>query len=135
MVQEEFARRLVARPGGEGYSRLTVKAHYRSHVKLLWRVPPAAFWPPPRVSAAVVRISPQPSPFPVADEGLFLRLVDLLFQHRRKSIGTTLRLVGSDLGLGKGALEAAGPWARLRVEDLTPPQIGQLADALASSKP
>jgi 16S rRNA (adenine1518-N6/adenine1519-N6)-dimethyltransferase len=135
MVQQEFAQRLIARPGGEGYSRLTVKASYRSRVELLWRVRPAAFWPPPGVSAAVVRISPRPPTFPVADEGLFLRLVDFLFQHRRKNIGSTLRLGSTDLGLGPRALEAAGPWARLRVEDLSPPQIGQLADALASSKP
>lgn len=45
MYQREFAERLVAEPGSDDYSRLTVNVHYRASVELLDEVPPTAFFP------------------------------------------------------------------------------------------
>jgi 16S rRNA (adenine1518-N6/adenine1519-N6)-dimethyltransferase len=131
MYQEEFARRLVAAPGSEDYSRLTVKAYCRSRARLVETIPPSAFWPPPRVRSAIAVLEPRPRPFELADPLLFDRLVDVLFQHRRKKIATTLA-AWRDAGLRAPAVV---PFGERRVEELSPEELGTLANALASAPP
>ncbi len=131
MVQREFARRLVAPVSGADYSRLTVKTLHRGRTELLWTVPPSAFWPPPKVSAAVVRFVPRQPPYAPVDEGLFSALVDVLFQHRRKAIATILHMRAADLGLAEG-WEARVPMEvlRSRPQDLSPEELVGLSDNL-----
>lgn len=133
MVQWEFARRLVASPGSPDYSRLTVKSHYRADCQLGPRVPRGAFWPQPSVDAALVALQPRPPPFEVSDEGLYLRLVDLLFQHRRKKVITTLGLVREELGLGYLDLREI-PYGERRPGELSPAELAEVSDALSASK-
>lgn len=136
MVQREFARRLVAPVGTADYSRLTVKAHHRAVTTMLWTVPPSAFWPQPRVSAAVVKLVPRPAPFEPADEAAFLRLVDVLFQHRRKTIRTILSLRARQLGLPSGWEARVPPEVlRARPQDLVPADLARLSDILIPPQP
>lgn len=62
MVQAEFARRLLARPGEFKYGRLAVLAELccgaRRDLALPGKVLPEAFEPPPRVDSAVVCMEP-----------------------------------------------------------------------------
>ncbi len=51
MFQAEVAQRLVAAPGSAAYGRLSVLAQWRCRVRILISLPPAAFTPPPKVSA------------------------------------------------------------------------------------
>lgn len=126
MLQKEFADRMVARPDTDDYSRLSVNVYYRAECRILEKVPRSRFWPAPKVDSAVVELVPRPSPFKVDDERLFFRLVEVLFQSRRKKIGTILRM--------KGYMSAEErtdvPFVDLRVEALSPEQIGQLANAV-----
>ena len=126
MLQKEFADRMVARPGTDDYSRLTVNVFYRADCRILERVPASRFWPAPKVDSAAVEIVPRPAPFAVKSEKLFLSLVDSLFQHRRKKIGTILKMIGMVDAEQKASL----PYVDLRVEALAPQQIGELADAV-----
>jgi 16S rRNA (adenine1518-N6/adenine1519-N6)-dimethyltransferase len=57
MYQMEFAQRMVARPGTEHYSRLSVSAQHRAECKIEFKVSRAAFYPQPKVDSAVVRIA------------------------------------------------------------------------------
>jgi 16S rRNA (adenine1518-N6/adenine1519-N6)-dimethyltransferase len=129
MVQREFADRMAARAGTDDYSRLSVSTYYRARCELLDRVPRSKFWPQPEVDSTVVRLEPRPPPFEVKNERFFHHLVDLLFQHRRKKIGTTLRITGQ---ADKGSIPSL-PHVERRVEELTPEMIGELADAISSS--
>ena len=60
MVQREVGERLAARPGR--MSLLSVKAQLAAAVELVTHVPPAAFFPPPKVAGAVVRLVPRRTP-------------------------------------------------------------------------
>jgi 16S rRNA (adenine1518-N6/adenine1519-N6)-dimethyltransferase len=126
MLQKEFADRMVAAPDTDDYSRLTVNVYYRSECRILEKVPASRFWPQPKVDSAVVEILPRSPPFEVEDEKLFFRLVEILFQQRRKKIGTVLRMKG----LMSAEQRADVPFVDLRVEALTPEQIGELANAV-----
>jgi 16S rRNA (adenine1518-N6/adenine1519-N6)-dimethyltransferase len=126
MVQKEFADRMVAAPDSDDYSRLTVNVYYRAECRIVERVPRSRFWPSPRVDSAVVELIPRPPPFAVLDEKLFYRLVEILFQQRRKKIGTVLRMKGLMLSDQRSLI----PYADMRIEALSPEQIGELADAV-----
>jgi len=125
MVQREFAERMAAPAGDDEYSRLSVNVFYRAECKLLENVPRSRFWPEPEVDSTVVLLTPRPAPFPLRDEKHFLKLVDVLFQQRRKKIGTVLkqkRMLPED--------RTGIPYLDERVERLSPAQIAELSDAL-----
>ena len=90
MYQREFAERLVAKPGSDDYSRLTVNVHYRASAELLDEVPPAAFFPQPKITSSIVRLRPREPPFEVRDEQIFSNVVRALFQHRRQRVRNAL---------------------------------------------
>ena len=134
MYQEEFARRLVARPGDDGYSRLSVKAFVRARSEIVERVPRSAFWPQPKVDSAIVLLEPRPPPFEVKNWGVFDAIVDATFEHRRKKIENSLRLGWQRIAPDPETLEAAlagAPHRSRRPEELAPEEFGELADALS----
>jgi 16S rRNA (adenine1518-N6/adenine1519-N6)-dimethyltransferase len=129
MVQREFAERMAAPAGDDEYSRLSVNVFYRAECKLLENVPRSRFWPEPEVDSTVVLLTPRPAPFPLRDERHFLKLIDVLFQQRRKKIGTVLkqkRMLPED--------RERIPYQDERVERLTPAQIAELSDALTEQR-
>jgi 16S rRNA (adenine1518-N6/adenine1519-N6)-dimethyltransferase len=126
MVQKEFAQRMAAPAGHDDYSRLSVNVYYRAECKLLENVPRSRFWPEPDVDSTVVLLTPRPAPFQVKDEQHFLKLIDVLFQQRRKKIGTVLKMKHM---LPEGKRDEL-PFMDERVERLAPAQIAELSDAL-----
>lgn len=50
----------LSSPGDRWYSRLSVNTHLFSVVEPLFRVPPGAFTPPPRVDSRIVRVRRRP---------------------------------------------------------------------------
>jgi 16S rRNA (adenine1518-N6/adenine1519-N6)-dimethyltransferase len=137
MYQWEFARRMIAKPGTADYSRLTVGVYRRSACEILERVPRNAFQPQPRVDSALVRLEPRPAPFPIADPDRYDAVVDALFQHRRKTVENGLRLGWKAVAKSRDALEAAlpaVPFRTRRVEELSPEDIGRVADAVSVAK-
>jgi 16S rRNA (adenine1518-N6/adenine1519-N6)-dimethyltransferase len=127
MVQKEFADRMAAEAGSDDYSRLSVNTYYRARCELLDHVPRSKFWPQPEVDSTVVSLEPRPPPFKVLNERFFLHLVTLLFQHRRKKIGTVLKMTGQ---ANKASIPSL-PYVEQRVEELSPEMIGELADAIS----
>lgn len=126
MLQKEFADRMVAPPDTDDYSRLTVNVYYRAECRILEKVPKSRFWPAPKVDSAIVELVPRPPPFGVEDERLFFKLVEMLFQNRRKKIGTVLRMRSLIQAEDRSSL----PYMDLRVEALSPEQIGELTNAV-----
>jgi 16S rRNA (adenine1518-N6/adenine1519-N6)-dimethyltransferase len=87
-------------------------------VAVLRQVPPGLFWPRPRVDSAVVRLelrSDRPGPEEVR---AFDRLVDHLFQARRKTLASRLGLLVGGREAAVGLLGELGLDPQDRPEDL-----------------
>ncbi|HET8569626.1 MAG TPA: 16S rRNA (adenine(1518)-N(6)/adenine(1519)-N(6))-dimethyltransferase RsmA [Candidatus Limnocylindria bacterium] len=122
LVQEEVARRIVAREtDAKERGFLSIFAQSFADARIVRRVPPRAFRPPPRVSSAVVvlRTRVVPAFAPLAREP-FLRFVSDVFRHRRKQLRSALgHEAGVDRERATAALAAAGIEPRLRPEELS----------------
>lgn len=91
MLQKEVVDRMAAAPGSKVYGRLSVMLQACCGVTPLFRVPPGAFRPPPKVDSAVVRLLPRPSDeIGIADPTLFARVVRAAFAQRRKTLRNAL---------------------------------------------
>jgi len=108
LVQLEVAERLVAKPGTRDYGFLTVQTQCFTTPELLFRVPPAAFSPPPKVESAAVRLEPRPV---IEDAAGFLEFAGRSFRHKRKTLRNNLRPF-------YGKLVDVWPEARLRAEQI-----------------
>lgn len=92
MLQKEVVQRLAAAPGTKAYGRLSVMVQYECDVEMLFEVPPGAFFPPPKVDSAVVRLVPKRHQQPMAvDLRHFAQLVNQCFQQRRKTLRNCLK--------------------------------------------
>jgi 16S rRNA (adenine1518-N6/adenine1519-N6)-dimethyltransferase len=111
MVQKEVAQRLTARPGGKDYGPISVLLQALCDLSIVDTLPPACFWPQPKVDSAVVKIIRRAAP--LTDDPVSLSaIVHRLFSQRRKQIGAVL---GRDRRLPTGFDPAARP-ERLTVE-------------------
>ncbi|HEY6833953.1 MAG TPA: 16S rRNA (adenine(1518)-N(6)/adenine(1519)-N(6))-dimethyltransferase RsmA, partial [Pseudolabrys sp.] len=93
MFQREVAERIVARPGGKTYGRLSVLAGWRTEAKILFDVAPSAFVPPPKVTSAIVRLTPRPEPL-ACDAKALQRMTEAAFGQRRTMLRQSLKSLG-----------------------------------------
>jgi len=118
MVQKEVADRIVARPGKMSLLAVSVQAY--GEAARVCVVPPAAFYPRPKVSSAVMTIRTHATPLvPAAIEERFFDVVRAGFQQRRKQLHNSLvaNLPVDAVRVGT-ALDAAGIAAELRPQAL-----------------
>jgi 16S rRNA (adenine1518-N6/adenine1519-N6)-dimethyltransferase len=95
MFQSEVAERIIAKPGTKAYGFLSVVAQRTARVGVLFRIPPDAFWPRPRVVSALLRFELGGDGFPdVGDEKIFRTIVRGLLAHRRKTISNNVKRLG-----------------------------------------
>jgi 16S rRNA (adenine1518-N6/adenine1519-N6)-dimethyltransferase len=131
MFQSEVAERLTAKPGTKAYGFLTVVAQRAAKVSVLFRIPPDAFRPRPRVVSALLRFEMRPIEAENAvDEKLFRALVRGLLAHRRKTIGNNIKHLEPS-GLSReavmGALETMGIDPARRAETLGVEEFAELS--------
>ncbi|QRN79492.1 MAG: hypothetical protein JK586_14635 [Nocardiopsis sp. BM-2018] len=122
-----MAERLVAAPGTPAYGSLSLLVAHHGRARIVRRVPPGAFVPPPAVTSAVVAIDvdvARPS------DPRTLAVVRAGFRHRRKTLASNLRLAGVDAEVARAALEAAGVTATVRAEALDLATFRSLAERL-----
>jgi 16S rRNA (adenine1518-N6/adenine1519-N6)-dimethyltransferase len=90
LVQREVARRMVGGPGHESLLSMSIKCY--GTPEALFDVPPSAFWPPPKVQSAAVRIERLPAPFmPRERLPRFFNLLRAGYSEPRKQLHNTLR--------------------------------------------
>ena len=94
LVQKEVAERMVATAGSDDYGALSVNVQAVAVPKMLFRVAPGAFNPPPKVESAVVRIEPRADPVVAeSEEKSYQRFVIDAFGMRRKQLRRVLRSI------------------------------------------
>ena len=135
-VQREVAERIVARPGE--MSLLAVSVQFYGQPRIVARIPAGAFYPPPKVDSAVVRIDvcgkPIPLPGKDVDEAAFFRVVRAGFSQKRKTLRNSL---SAGLGLSPAtvgdSLEKAGVDPRRRAETLSLREWARVAGNLGTA--
>lgn len=127
MVQKEVALRLTAAAGNRVYGALSAWVANFATARYLFTVPPHVFQPRPKVDSAIVRFIPREDP--AWNDAFFLsRTLKLLFQQRRKQIGTILRQWwGDEL---ENWCRAANVDRRVRPEELSPDMLRSLSRLL-----
>jgi 16S rRNA (adenine1518-N6/adenine1519-N6)-dimethyltransferase len=88
MFQREVVERIVAEPGVKERGFLSVIAQNAFEIEYLFDVPPAAFWPVPKVWSAVIRLSPKPKR---ASEDKLREVVSTGFAQKRKTLANNLK--------------------------------------------
>ena len=134
MVQKEAAERICAAPGTRQAGAISYAVAYYAKPQVLFSVQPGSFYPPPKVTSAVIRLEVHPEPpVPVPDEAAYFRLVRAAFGQRRK---TAANAISAGLGLPKAqvtaAMEQAGLPATARPEQLTLEDFCRLQQQMAA---
>lgn len=134
LVQKEVAERLYAKPDSKAYGALSVRVQYLATCELICPVPAAAFYPPPKVDSAVVRLRPRTVSPAATDPRHFDRLVTLGFATRRKMLRNNLKSLIDRTHLTH-LLEQLEVHPEARAEDLSVAQWVSLSNQLLSLAP
>jgi len=127
MLQKEVVDRMAAGPGDSAYGRLGIMVQYHCKVESLFKVPPTAFDPQPKVDSAIVRLTPYDTlPTPAIDHKQLSSLVTTAFNQRRKTIRNNLKKL-----ISGEQLEALGIDPGLRPENLSLENFVSISDTLS----
>jgi 16S rRNA (adenine1518-N6/adenine1519-N6)-dimethyltransferase len=128
LVQREVAERMSAQPGTRIYGYLSVLCQDVAEARVVQRLRPGAFRPPPKVQSALVRLELRDAPLRGnIDRASFLSLAGRLFGQRRKTILNNLQAATSlERQAAMEVLVRCGLEPRLRPEDLSVQQLAAL---------
>lgn len=129
LTQLEVAQRLVAAPGSKVYAAISVLVQFWCRVKLLRKVLPGAFTPPPKVHSGLLLFERQAQPtVEVNNRELFFKVARSSFGKRRKTLRNGLKMSG-DIRLADKDLESA--FARAAVDPNRRPETLSLKEFAA----
>ena len=86
MIQREVAQRICAKPGDSDCGAFSLFCQYHAECELLFEVPPECFLPAPKVTSAVIRLTPRATPPVDADEKALFSVIKAAFAQRRKTL-------------------------------------------------
>ena len=115
-VQKEVADRLRGKADSEDYGPLTAVVQLLADVEVLRTLPPQAFWPPPKIDSALVRLTRRDRLG--EHSGPFGRFAHQLFSFRRKTLKKALDMAGYAV-----APESVGLDGTKRAEAFSPEQL------------
>lgn len=115
MVQDEFARKMVAKSGANNYGRLSVTSQLFYDVKYIQRVDAAMFFPRPKVNSAIILLKKRPISLNQDAENI----IRALFQHKNKTVQNALL----DAGFGKTAISCLSNFLVRRPRTLSTGEI------------
>jgi 16S rRNA (adenine1518-N6/adenine1519-N6)-dimethyltransferase len=124
MFQREVAQRIVAKPDGDAYGRLSVLAQWRTKPKILFDVARSAFVPPPKITSSIVRLEPLPQPVAPAQLVDLEKVTAAAFGQRRKMLRQSLKPLAPD---AEARIRAAGIDPTQRPEQLSVAEFASLA--------
>ena len=132
LVQKEVGDRLNAKAGQSDYGSFTIFVRYHAEIEIVSHVSPRVFFPPPKVTSSIIKLTPRQSPpVDVTDKERLFAIVRASFQQRRKTI---LNALSSDaLGWSKeqalAVLNSAGIDPQRRGETLSLEEFATLERA------
>ncbi|MEA3462711.1 MAG: 16S rRNA (adenine(1518)-N(6)/adenine(1519)-N(6))-dimethyltransferase RsmA [Bacteroidota bacterium] len=93
MIQKEVANRIASPPGSKEYGILSVllQAYYK--IDNLFTVKPGSFFPPPKVTSGVIRLTRNDIRSLPCNEKLFFKVVKTTFNQRRKMIRNSIKSI------------------------------------------
>jgi 16S rRNA (adenine1518-N6/adenine1519-N6)-dimethyltransferase len=127
MFQKEVAERIVAKPGGKEFGRLSVLSQHLCEVKKLFDVNRSAFTPPPKVTSSIVQLVPKTVPQSACRLATLERVTASAFGQRRKMLRASLRAILPD---PEPLLAELGIDPQLRAEQLPVEAFARLAARL-----
>jgi 16S rRNA (adenine1518-N6/adenine1519-N6)-dimethyltransferase len=133
-VQKEVAERICASPGKLSLLALSVQIY--GYPKIIARIPAGAFYPPPKVDSAVIRVDLFPQPYiPSEQIETFFRLAKAGFSQKRKTLRNAL---AGGMALRKDKVESILLSARIdpnrRAETLSLEEWGILVESYINQK-
>lgn len=130
MLQLEVVQRMTAGTGDKNYGRLGLMLQYFCRVEHLFNVPSAAFAPRPRVSSAIVRLTPHArKPVSAQDPKLLEEVIRTAFNQRRKTLKNSLKAIISTAELEDLPLDSS-----LRPENLSLRDYVVISDAISAQQ-
>jgi 16S rRNA (adenine1518-N6/adenine1519-N6)-dimethyltransferase len=139
VIQTEVAERIVSPPGSRDYGYLSVACQFYARPEIDLSLPPGAFRPPPRVTSALVSMTPPgkrnrlKSEFAIPDDHAFLEFVQSCFAQKRKTLRNNLLALAPDSRIHH-ALAICGLRPDARAEQLSLAQFGVLFSQLNQSE-
>ena len=98
MMQEEVAQKIMKKSGrGYGYPSLFLQHFF--NFKLKDKIPPGAFYPPPKVNSRLLYFKPKEHVEPIPDEQEFWKFIKMLFRQPRRTIRNNLLQTHFNLSL------------------------------------
>jgi len=86
-VQKEVADRMTASAGKSEYGTLSIFLSATGEVQMIRALKPTVFWPQPQVASAMVRfVRSEQKAARIADMDIFVSVVHLFMEHRRKML-------------------------------------------------
>lgn len=131
MFQKEVANRIVATEGSKAYGRLSLLANWRCDTRMVMELSPQSFFPPPKVTSAVVHITRRDEPKFPADFKTLERVVGMAFGQRRKMLRASLKSLSPEI---EDILLAAGIKPTERAEQIGLEQFCSLAREVKARK-
>ncbi|MFX0055879.1 MAG: 16S rRNA (adenine(1518)-N(6)/adenine(1519)-N(6))-dimethyltransferase RsmA [Promethearchaeota archaeon] len=130
VCQERLARRITAKPGDTGYSRISVQVARRTEARLLYTISKTKFYPSPNVDAALLQLKGVAPKFEVPSEQFFKEVLKYFFAFREKSVTKALNTLKA-FAISKSEMMRARRLigeriARKEVLAVTPPEFGRI---------
>jgi 16S rRNA (adenine1518-N6/adenine1519-N6)-dimethyltransferase len=127
-IQREVAERICAAPGEMSLLALSVQLY--GHPEIAGRIPAGAFYPPPKVDSAILKIDIHPEPLiPAGRIERFFQFAKAGFSQKRKTLRNSLsgglRIPAEKAGL---LLQEAGIDPQRRAETLSLQEWGRLVE-------
>jgi 16S rRNA (adenine1518-N6/adenine1519-N6)-dimethyltransferase len=98
MIQEEVAQKLVKKSGrGYGFPSLFFQHYFE--LKLLDKIPPTAFYPPPKVFSRLLYFKPKKKIVEIPNEPDFWKFIKLCFAQPRRTLRNNLAMTHFDASL------------------------------------
>lgn len=129
-VQFEVARRMVAHAGDEDYSRVSILVEQYAKAQFIKKVPASAFYPPPNVNSAIVKLIPRKEPLVKSKNMTLMRqLIQAGFRQRRKMYRNAVSFLRLPQPQIDAVFASLGLDPQVRAERLSLKQFAMLADA------
>ena len=133
LLQWEVGERMAARPGSKDYGILSVACQMFGKPRIVRKVPPSVFLPPPKVDSALIRWDLfDGTAHPLRDEKFTMKVVKAAFGQRRKKLVNSLSsgMPGAGKSFLGGILDEMELKSSVRAEELSVGQFAELSNRL-----